>query len=104
MKNNALILLVMLLALPLASAAQANPADCYNYGVKCYNEKSYAKALPWFIKAANQQHAKAQCFVGYFYENGLGVKKDVKEAASWYTLAANNGDATAQYCIGLFYE
>lgn len=37
---------------------------------------------------------KAARYIGLCYENGYGVKKDVKKAAEWFHKAASRGDET----------
>ena len=48
-------------------------------------------ACEWYLKAANQGHARAQYYLGVNYENGTGVPKDEKIACEWYLKAANQG-------------
>ena len=44
-------------------------------------------------RAAN---AEAQFNLGYAYEYGLGVLKDLQQAIAWYEKAAAQGDVLAQ--------
>ena len=58
--------------------------------------QSYAEAVKWFHKAAEQNstYYYAQK-LGEVYKKGLGVKKDYKEAIKWYLKAVesvNNGE------------
>ena len=58
--------------------------------------QSYAEAIKWFHKAAEQNstYYYAQK-LGEVYKKGLGVKKDYKEAIKWYLKAVesvNNGE------------
>ena len=62
------------------------------------------EAVKWFRKAAEQGLARAQCFLGLHYKEGIGVWKDEKEAFKWYTKAAEQGDAVAQCEIGWFFS
>jgi TonB family protein len=61
-------------------------------------------ALTWLHKAADQGSASAQVNIGYFYQNGWGVKQDYAEAMRWYLGPANKGNAYAQTDIGWLYE
>lgn len=54
------------------------------------------KAFTWHLKIAEQNNADYQFFVGRFYENGYGVKKDTKEARYWYKRAAELGNKNAR--------
>ncbi len=41
--------------------------------------------------------------LGYCYDNGQGVAKDLSKAVEFYTLAANQGNAFAQFNLGYCY-
>lgn len=64
----------------------------------------YKKATEWYMKAAEYDNVTAQIYLGFCYENGLGVAKDYKRASEWYLKAAEKGDATAQYYLGECYR
>ncbi len=44
--------------------------------------------------------ADAQHLLGYIYENGLGVPRDMARALAYYSKAANQGQADSQYALG----
>ena len=46
----------------------------------------------------------AECQVGYFYLDGLGVEKDMAKALYWTQRAAIHGDRDGQYNLAWFYE
>lgn len=101
--------------------------DLYNYS----GYKNYNKALEYFEKAcknnkkegctsyqrlkkenikfeeyqklANQGNAKAQEEIGFMYQQGEGVQKDLKKANYWYEKAANQGLELAQNWLGINY-
>ena len=52
--------------------------------------------MKWFRKAAEQGHAYGQFNLGYMYENGLGVVKNIGEARRWYRKAAEQGSEDAK--------
>ena len=54
--------------------------------------EDYKKAVIWYRKAAVQGHAKAQTCLGYCYEVGQGVNKNINEAIKWYKEAAAQGE------------
>ena len=60
-------------------------------------------AAPWYRKAADQGHAKAQYSLGVLYDRGDGVSQDLVQAAIWYRKAADRGHAKAQYNLGVMY-
>ena len=42
--------------------------------------------------------------MGYFYAQGLGVKRDLDKALLWTRRAAEHGDRDGQFNLGCFYE
>lgn len=70
-----------------------------------YNKKEYSKALPIFVKYAQQGNAVAQLALGecYYYGHGLEFW-DYTKAVEWYTKAAQQGNADAQYTLGICYK
>jgi TPR repeat protein len=62
-----------------------------------FGEDAPAAALPWFERAAAQDHPEAVRMLGYLHGEGLGVPKDDAAAAAFYRRAAELGDAFAQF-------
>ena len=57
------------------------------------------------IKAkAENGDASAQSYLGFYYNNGLGVAKDQAAAVKWYRKAADLGNATAQFYLAECYS
>lgn len=52
---------------------------------------------------AEQGDADAQCQLGLYYMNGIGVGRDEDEAVKWLEKAANKNHAQAQYNLGIYY-
>ena len=48
----------------------------------------YERAAVWYRKAADRGNADAQDNLGWLYENGEGVAKDLKQARDWFQKAA----------------
>jgi TPR repeat protein len=46
---------------------------------------------------------EAQYELGFYYEHGEGVEKDLEKAFEWYTKSAEQGDKNAQNHLGLCY-
>lgn len=61
-------------------------------------------SLKELLTLANKGDSDAQYDLGWMYESGEGVKKDLKEAFKWFSLAAKQGDAGAQFNLGWMYE
>ncbi len=64
-------------------------------------EKDEAQAAKWFLKAAEQGDAKAQCMMGHCYENGWGVAKSDYLSMTWFRKAAKQGVPEALFNMGL---
>jgi uncharacterized RDD family membrane protein YckC len=54
--------------------------------------KDYVLALQWYQKAAAGGDPDAEYFLGFMYENGIGVDKNKDEAIRWYSITAHSGD------------
>ena len=65
--------------------------------------KDLVKAVKYFTKAAEQDHASAQADLGDCYYYGNGVNRNYVEAVNWYRKAAKQGNASAQYGLGRCY-
>ncbi|PWU10700.1 MAG: hypothetical protein C5B50_24955 [Verrucomicrobia bacterium] len=61
--------------------------------------KSYAEALRWWLRAANQGLTAAERKVGIAYAKGLGVKRDQAVALEWLCKAKAKGDTGAEAYI-----
>ena len=83
------------------AASQNDTGMSYRVGASVV--KDYAKAMQWYLKAAEQGNYVAQHNIAFMYKNGLGVPQDYSKAAEFYQLAAENGDVDAQYSLGLLY-
>lgn len=58
----------------------------------------------WYLKAADQNYAKAQLYIGMMYVYAEGVLRDIGIAIEWYKKAADNGNLSAQmtlYTLGI---
>ena len=63
------------------------------------------QALDFYKKAADQNLAIAKTRLGYFYENGIEVSKDVQRANELYSEASNQNEPLAKNFLGLnFYR
>jgi TPR repeat protein len=65
-------------------------------GDRYYNSKDYGGALEWYRRAADRGLSDAQFNLGFLYENGWGVTKDLDRAKGWYQKAADQGDDFAK--------
>jgi hypothetical protein len=65
--------------------------------------QDYAEAVRWFRKAADQNSALGQLYLGNMYAGGFGVAKDPAQAVRWYRMAAAQGNAGAEFNLGNMY-
>jgi len=72
-------------------------------GWAAYQRGDYATALKLWRPLAAQGNAFAQSNLGFMYDSGQGVKRDLSEAAKWYRLAAEQGNPRAQSNLGSMY-
>ena len=66
--------------------------------------RDYKKAFKWYKRAALLGHMDSMFQVGYMYENGRGVDKNIFEALKWYMRAAQLNHKGAMNNIGYLYE
>jgi TPR repeat protein len=90
---------------PTPLASQASPslslsgADWFAEAQPYIDNGDFTKALPIVQKAADADNPNAMAYLGYFYENGEGVPKDLTEARRWYEKAARGGNAQAKEAL-----
>ena len=66
--------------------------------------QDYAKAMEYYLQAADEDNADAQAQLGYMYQNALGVPADYAKAMEWNNRAAQQGNAQGQAQIGYLYQ
>jgi hypothetical protein len=81
--------------------AQFNLAYCYHHG-KSVAEDYFGQAKEWYLKAALQGHALAQCAY-YMYSHDSRVPNR-EDAARWLKESAGQGHSFAQLMLGLMCE
>ena len=60
-------------------------------------DEKYADALELLMPLANNGNIEAQANIGFLYQNGLGVDRDIKKAINWLTEAADRGSGMAAH-------
>lgn len=78
------------------SYAQERSIPNYFDAFSAYLKGDYLSAYKIWVSLANHGDVDAQFNLGTLYDNGLGVKRDVKTAAHWYGLAASSNVVEAQ--------
>ena len=70
---------------------------------EAYEAKDYAKAMKYYLYAAEKNNDVAQCQIGTMYRNGEGVTQDNSIAMKWYLKSAEQGNVLAQFGLGSMY-
>lgn len=71
---------------------------------KYWYSKQYDKCFEGHLALAEQGYPLAECQIGYFYMEGLGIEKDLTKALYWTQRAAEHGDRDSQYNLACMYE
>lgn len=100
------LICTLMVLLGTTAHAQVNPSDAdpvevyeqamnYLHGRNGFSEDT-ARAVEYFRVLADQDWSIAQNRMGEFYENGIGVERDLDKAMVWYELAAAQGHPVAR--------
>lgn len=88
-----------------AVAQNALGQICMNHGaIDDTNYVNYGESAKWLGRAAGQGYVPAMNNLGFLYQTGWGVGKNLEEAVKWYRTAAEKDDAKAQANLGLMYQ
>lgn len=68
-----------------------------------HEEKNYAEAKNYYLKAAKQGLSQANAVLGEMYLCGEGVEHDITMAVKYFKKAAKRGDSDANYKLGMVY-
>lgn len=71
---------------------------------KYFYKDDDSKAFRLYRVAAEKGNSNAQYKMGFYFENGILVDKDLKEAVKWYQRSSDNGNWNAQQKLGESYE
>lgn len=71
---------------------------------KFFYAQQYDKCFGGHLALAEKGYPLAECQIGYFYYDGLGVEKDLAKAVYWTRRAADHGDRDGQYNLAWFHE
>jgi TPR repeat protein len=101
MRLSRLCLAAMAGALSLHSIALA---VALTEGERAYARHDYVRAAPLLRVEAERGSPAAQTYIGFMYQNGLGVPRNYPAAAAWLNEAARQGEPTAQFLLGLLFD
>lgn len=89
----------------LQQAAEAGEPEAMNqFALLAAQSNNDVVAVRWFEKASNIGHVKATNALGFMYENGRGVSKNLAKANSLYLRAMKAADADAMINRGLMFQ
>jgi TPR repeat protein len=84
----------------LKTLAEDGLAEAQVFLARIYGSKmKYESSYKWLVIAANQKNSEAQELIGFMYEKGLYVEKDIKKAIDYYILAAKQGNKQAEEAL-----
>jgi len=98
-----LLLLLLALALPPASAEDSPAAAAHDEGVEALEREEWRQAAEAFRRAAELGSSDAAFRLATLYEAGRGVEADINRAMAWYHRAAESGNEKAQFNLGHHY-
>jgi uncharacterized protein len=102
--------LSLLLAGLLFIAAPCRPAlaqvfePSFEEGMAAFNYGDNQLALKHFLRLANDGDSRAQYYLAYMMDSGLGMGKDVYGASSWYKKSAAQNYLPAMVYLGYIYS
>lgn len=71
--------------------------ECNRLIETCFLNGRYQECFRGHMALAERGYPLAECQVGYFFLEGLGVERDMEKAFFWTRRAAEHGDRDAQY-------
>ncbi len=76
----------------------------YEAGKEAYSDGDFVLALKHFQVLADNGHNRAIFFIGFMYETGRGVTRNLKIAHEHYLQAAAGREVRAMNSMGYFYD
>ena len=78
--------------------------ECNRLIKEYYETGQYEMCFQGHLALAEKGYPLAECQIGYFYCEGLGVEKNAEKAFYWTKRAAEHGDRDGQFNLACFYE
>jgi len=72
-------------------------------GKKALDAESYSVAFSCLLPCAEAGNAEAQKIVGFLYQMGLGVDRDLQKAIDWFSQAIAQGRGDAAHNLATLY-
>ncbi len=95
-----LVAVFLLLALPSHSARAQGFEPNFDEGMAAFNYGDNELALRHFMRLANDGEPRAQYYLAYMMDSGLGMGKDVYGASGWYAKSAAQNYLPAMVYMG----
>lgn len=73
-------------------------------GQTAYHQQQYAKAFQFLAPLAHGGDIVAQCLLGFMFQLGLGVEKDIAAAKRWYQQAGLQGCALSSHNLATIFS
>ena len=67
-------------------------------------EEDNDQAFYWFSQSAGKEYHRAEFFLGECYENGYGVKKDLRRAVEYYIKAHEGRRSDGTFALAACFE
>jgi len=71
----------------MASAEAGYGEACFLLGRMLYMSRKYKTAFRWLTRGAREKHPKSMYMLGYMYEQGAGIGRNMSKARYWYRQA-----------------
>jgi hypothetical protein len=103
MRSAAFFTVLGLLAVPLQAQAPEEPRALFGEAQSLEGKGRFEAAADLYRDAAAQGHVASKARLGFLYQAGRGVPRDLPMAATLFKDAAAEGNVEAAYCLGLAY-
>ena len=88
----------------VAEKAKAGDANAqYEVGARLQAMGKPDEARPWYEKASAQDHPLATSLLGYLYETGMGIDKDIDKALSYYKKGVELGAPESMWQMAMLH-
>ena len=78
-------------------------SEIINGAFNCINNGEYATAIELLNPLLKEEDATAQYLMGFMYNNGHGVAKDLNKAEELYLASGKQGLGASYYLLGTMY-
>lgn len=88
----------------MQSNAESDTSKLIDNAGDAYERGDLSLAGKLYLEAAKSGDAEAATFVGWMYETGSGMDKNLDEAATWYRFASDSSNLEASFYLGQLLE